>query len=105
MLVELDIFSGRPNPRFELDEHATRELRLLLRRLVPSTATPPEPPGLGYRGFIWMDGRESVRAYRRHVRTRGAVYADPSMTVENFLLDRLPKEFEPLRRRIARELI
>ena len=104
MLVELDIFSGRPNPRWELDPRATGELRRLLRRLARSTATPPEPPGLGYRGFIWMDGLESVRAYHGSVRTPRAVYADPSMTVEKFLLQRLPKEFDQLRRRIAPEL-
>jgi len=105
MLVELDIFSGRPNPRWELDEGATGELRRLLRRLVRSTAAPPEPPGLGYRGFVWMEGRDSVRAYKGYVRGHRAVYADPSMAVEKFLLKVLPKEFEPLRRRIAPELI
>ena len=96
MLIELDVFSGRPNPRWELDERTTRELQRLLRRLKRSTATPAEPP--------WMDGPEIVRVYRGYLRTRRAVYADASMTVEKFLVDHLPKEFEQLRGRIAREL-
>ena len=51
-----------------------------------------------------MDGPEIVRVYRGYLRTRRAVYADASMTVEKFLVDHLPKEFEQLRGRIAREL-
>lgn len=51
-----------------------------------------------------MDGPESVRAYHGYLRTPRAVYADPSMTVEKFLLQHLPKELEPLRARIAPEL-
>ena len=93
-----------PIREMELDRRATGELQRLLRRLKRTAATPPEPPGLGYRGFIWTDGPESVRAYRGYLRTPRVVYADPSMTVEKFLLQYLPKEFEPLRTRIASEL-
>jgi hypothetical protein len=104
MVVELDVFSGRPNPRWELDRQTTSALQRLLRRLKRTAARPPEPPGLGYRGFVWMDGSDVVRAYRGYVRTPRAVYGDPSMAVEKLLLQRLPSEFEQLRTRIDAEL-
>jgi hypothetical protein len=104
MLVELDVFSGRPNPRWQLDEHSTRELRRLQSRLTVSTLAPPEPPGLGYRGFSYTDAMGSCRAYKGYVRTSRATLADPSFSIEGFLLDRLPVEFAPLRRRVASKL-
>ena len=104
MLVELDVFSGRPNPRWQFDERSARQLRRLLSRLTASTVAPPEPPALGYRGFLYADAMGRCRAYQGYVRTSRAVLADPSFSIERFLLDRLPAEFAPLRRRIASEL-
>ncbi|SHE67960.1 hypothetical protein [Streptoalloteichus hindustanus] len=51
MRVELDAFSGRPNPVWEATAPESAELLSLLRRLRTS-ADPVEPPGLGYRGFL-----------------------------------------------------
>lgn len=46
--IELDVFSGRPNPSWTLDDDAAAEL---LARL--GDAPRPPPPGhLGYRGFL-----------------------------------------------------
>ena len=104
MLVELDVFSGRPNPRWQLDERSGQELRRLQSRLSVSSVAPAEPPALGYRGFRYTDGTDSWRAYRGQVRTPHAVLADPSFSIERFLLDRLPDEFVQLRGRIASEL-
>jgi hypothetical protein len=104
MLVELDIFSGRPNPRWELDEPASRQLLRLEADLLPATLAPPAPPGLGYRGFRYSGGRGDSRAYHRHVSTVDEVLADPSGSIERFLLDRLPAELASLRPRVLREL-
>jgi hypothetical protein len=50
--IELDIFSGRPNPRWTLDAAENREfLTRLLDRSVPM-APLTSRDGLGYRGFI-----------------------------------------------------
>jgi hypothetical protein len=48
--VELMVFSGRPNPSFQLTEGETEEL---VRRVsaLPRGADRPSPPGLGYQGF------------------------------------------------------
>lgn len=103
MRVELDVFSGRPNPRWRLDARSSRELRQLEDRLTASTSAPADPPALGYRGFSYADAAGRRRAYHGYVRTPRAVMADPLFSIERFLLDQLPAEFAPLRTRIASE--
>ncbi len=48
--VMLDIFSGRPNPRWTLSDEQVNDLQARLRAL--PEAMPVMPPGLGYRGFL-----------------------------------------------------
>lgn len=50
MRIEIDIFSGRPNPAWELDAQEADELLARLRALPPSEAA-ELPEGLGYRGL------------------------------------------------------
>lgn len=103
MLVELDIFSGRPNPRWQLDEQGAEALRELLSRLATTTDSPPEPPGLGYRGFLLTDETGKFRAYGGYVTGPDGAYADPTSSVERFLRDRIPTEFHELRQRVPTE--
>ena len=49
-LVELDVFSGRPNPSWPLTPDESRELLARMDRLEPDG--PEQRPVLGYRGFI-----------------------------------------------------
>ncbi len=51
MQVEVDVFSGRPNPAWEIGPD---EARMLAERLAALPAAPPspEPDGLGYRGVV-----------------------------------------------------
>lgn len=64
--IELDIFSGRPNPTWELSREQTRELREKLARL-PKAQAGAMPDHLGYRGVIvtWpgTGGDETLRLY------------------------------------------
>src|SRR5437588_2052835 len=48
--VELDVFSGRPNPRWVLAAEQAEKLLADLADRAP--ADPQEVPGLGYRGFV-----------------------------------------------------
>ena len=48
--IELDAFSGRPNPRWALDDAQAAELLALLADL--PAATPRPRAALGYRGFL-----------------------------------------------------
>jgi hypothetical protein len=60
--VELDIFSGRPNPRWSLSGRGVRDLEERLERLEPVQAD--EPRALGYRGFVIRSKSEvQVRAF------------------------------------------
>ena len=83
MLAELDVFSGRPNPRWRLDAMDAEEVHRLLTRLQALGPDPVQPPGLGYRGFTFWD---TYRAYRGQVFMPSAVLADHSSGIERFLL-------------------
>lgn len=52
--VEIDIFSGRPNPAWTLSAAEAAALARLLAQLPPGAA--PKAVGLGYRGFVVSDG-------------------------------------------------
>lgn len=59
MTVEIDVFSGRPNPRWTLTQQQTTHVEQLLRDL-PSTSG-PAASGLGFRGFILSEGDRRIR--------------------------------------------
>lgn len=101
--VELDIFSGRPNPRWALDGRVAERLRELQSRLRFVQGRPPEAPGLGYRGFVYgFDGRV-WRAYRGYVTGSDGTMA-PEPSVERYLLRLMPRPYEDLRPRIEAAL-
>ena len=79
-------------------------MRQLERRLTPAGQAAPEPPGLGYRGFVLSDARGHVRAYRGYVKTPRTVLADPSFSVEKYLRNQLPAEYAELHDWLAAEL-
>lgn len=49
--VSIDVFSGRPNPTFDLGGSELALLEEKLRNLQPGNEQPTQP-GLGYRGFL-----------------------------------------------------
>ncbi len=49
--IEVDVFSGQPNPRGTLTAAQTAEL-LEGVRAAPLTEAPTGAPGLGYRGYV-----------------------------------------------------
>jgi len=50
--VELDIFSGRPNPMWGLSDAQIEELKVKLDTPYPTTKPKQMPPIFGYRGFL-----------------------------------------------------
>lgn len=78
MQVELDAFSGRPNPVWTLNNTQVRELQALLAGATEAVAVPPE--GLGYRGFVvrstGAEGQATQRVYAGTVQRGAAACAD-----------------------------
>src|SRR5665213_1681406 len=59
--VEIDLFSGRPNPSFELDQEAAHELLGLLSNLKQGDVKFVPRDGLGFRGFtVSVDGQPKL---------------------------------------------
>ncbi len=85
--VELDAFSGRPNPRWVLTPAEATEFFSLLGRLRPDSRDARVPDQLGYRGFVVRADREEIRVFRETVFTRQGVVADPGRALERVLLD------------------
>ncbi len=89
--VTLNIFSGRPNPRWFLSDAATAELRERTYR-TPTliTAAPANLGGLGYRGFEirFDDTSAPIHVYGGVVRPSigGANLLDINRETERFLL-------------------
>lgn len=99
MLVEIDIFSGRPNPRWRLSEMESTKLTGLIENLDHAPSSPSlNAPGLGFRGFrLRDDAGRSWWAYGGFVESSGGWRVDSERLVERFLLDHLPPEYEELR--------
>jgi hypothetical protein len=63
MWVELEIFSGRPNPRFALSPTDARIVTDLCESLPAGAgAASPAQDGLGYRGFRILDSESALEA-------------------------------------------
>lgn len=106
MLIELDAFSGRPSPRWELDASAERDLRQMLGGLSDAPGEAQEPADLGYRGFrfdIDTAGGAS-RAFRGRVVVAGRLLDDPGRAVERFLLGTAPSGLGAVGDAVAAEL-
>lgn len=50
MIVEIDVYSGRANPHFQISAPEAASIRASLRNLPEQPELPG--PGLGYRGFV-----------------------------------------------------
>lgn len=63
MKVELDVFSGRPNPSWTLSPEEADGLAKRLQSL-RSVDQAPHEPGLGYRGFMLSSSEREIRVYQ-----------------------------------------
>lgn len=71
LIVELDVFSGRPNPRWQLSRAEAIDVEEALHDL-PRTEASPNEPGLGYRGLILMNPTPAAGLVPR-IRIHGGV--------------------------------
>lgn len=112
VVVEVDIFSGVPNPKWPLDADSAARLATLVLHLTPAPdEQAPSEPGLGFRGFVVhgldlgsVSGSPGADA-TLHVRgddvvatagDRQALFADPRhqmyTTLRNLALRHLPSD-------------
>src|SRR6187200_3434139 len=90
--VELDIFSGRPNPRWVLNPAEEAELlQRLLDRAVPTAPMTVLDAKLGYRGFLVRASAATAAALAARglptaFRVRGALGATIDASAERWLL-------------------
>ncbi|MFJ9696509.1 hypothetical protein [Kitasatospora sp. NPDC101183] len=112
MFVEVDLYSGRPNPRFSLEAGAAAELARRLGALAADGGGGRPYDGLGYRGLRVLGGAEEVLLSGGVVTVRGPGGSarrlrDPGRELERWLLDRGAGELDPevvaeARRELAR---
>ncbi len=95
ILVQMDVFSGRPNPSWELSPSESGELLKQLSLLTEAeTNNAAFHDNLGYRGFIISfqeDGSTKAppniyRVYKGFILMNGKVYSDSS-NIEKQLLE------------------
>ena len=95
MTVSLGIYSGRPDPSWDLTDAQAAQVESAIEALPVATGTPPQG-GLGYHGFTILIRRpgqadETLVAYRGTVAPMGTgprtYRIDDGRTVERLLLD------------------
>jgi hypothetical protein len=91
--VELDIFSGRPNPRWSLEPAEERELLTrVLDRAVPVAGVNETDGYLGYRGFVVRASGSAAQALSAAgrptaFRVRDGLHGQIDLSAEQWLLD------------------
>lgn len=101
MRVELDLFSGRPNPVWEADEACRHEIERIEKRLARAAAAAGAPPPLGYRGFLYRIGTEEHRAHDGRISLGNRTLADPERSIERLLLRSAPADLASITARVA----
>lgn len=101
----LDVFSGMPNPRWQLDAADSIAIRDQLAKLAPASKGFTPINRLGYRGFIVemtdsASGKAStISVYRQSVVQRAdgvaVVYDDPAKSIEQILIGSAQQHTDP----------
>ncbi|MEG4273234.1 MULTISPECIES: hypothetical protein [unclassified Microcoleus] len=107
MQVEVDMFSGRPNPHWELSVQESQEFTQRFQSLSAHQGEGTVNEGLGYRGLIVRESGEEVEGDPKIVIYKGLVVAiangksqlltDENRTLEKWLIQtgksRLEEDF------------
>lgn len=98
--VELDIYSGRPNPTWVLLEEESRAIRLAVKDLVATEELPASVSRLGYRGFLLREiimpsvvSEARVFGGTVDVPREGEVRVDKNRSLERRLLETMPEGY------------
>lgn len=92
--VEIDIFSGRPNPKWELGRTDLVALLTLLRQTKKVKTRVDTSDGLGFRGFkvsfATRGGQRELYVRGNSVSDGAKRFSDDHKTIEKFLLGKMP---------------
>jgi hypothetical protein len=91
--IEVDLFSGRPNPSFELRGEEASHLRALLKQRREAVHQTPLQLGLGFRGFLIRFDQSSAPQYRviDDIVVKGnEAFRDPTHETQNYIVSVLP---------------
>jgi hypothetical protein len=98
VVVELDVFSGRPNPEWRLTGAAREQLLKLLRASPTSQSRSGPESGLGYRGFVVriLSGATKLRMHVGGgiVEWEGFYGRDDGRKIEKWLVDTIPLDIK-----------
>jgi hypothetical protein len=93
--VELDVFSGRQNPEWNLTAQEGEEFSYMFRDLAKSESIGPIEDGLGYRGLIvkglegTVEGYDEIHIYRgsvlAYMDNQSSSFIDKDRTLERWL--------------------
>jgi len=113
--VELDVFSGRPNPTWTLEPALASDLLDRIARLHSTIQAVECPQNLGYRGFIvqYLDAGsnviQTVRACGGIIEVTNATgsmyYVDPQKQIELWLLASSASAQPPLPEDLAAQIV
>jgi hypothetical protein len=96
--IELDVFSGRPNPTWTLTPVQAQELLRVLDaiRRDGRKRLPCEPPGLGYRGFHvrTAGGTHTATVFDGCAEYEGQVFDDSGRRAERTILESMPTQLK-----------
>jgi hypothetical protein len=96
--IELDIFSGRPNPWWTVRPDDQAKLVTLLRDDLVGKARSDAVPSLGYRGFIvrfTSDHSEiHIHVFDGSIEFDGKSYRDKERAIERFIISTMPRELK-----------
>ena len=97
--IVVDIFSGRPNPAFDLRGEEASHLRALLEQSREAVHPTPRQPGLGFRGFLIRFDHSSAPQYRviDDIVVKGnEAFRDPTRETQNYIVSLLPASMRAL---------
>ena len=115
VIVTLDMYSGRPNPSWELSAADAKKLQKLLakKRKLSTTASPGSIGLLGYRGLIVSGETDSqfskiMRAFDGVLESESLQtpnYVDPDSDVETFLIETSGAALQDAERKFIKQQI
>jgi hypothetical protein len=97
--IEVDMFSGRPNPELELRGSQARHLQQLIEKKRQPLSSVEAADQLGFRGFIVKPegaGREAYRVKDEVVQIGGRAFRDPNRDTQTYILSILPQELKAM---------